>query len=79
MRKLILGVSLYWPLILMLVSFPIIFALLGRNSTWIGVALFVSFGVFGLLFERVWGPYFKRTRFGRVMEHDRVAHSSSAK
>ena len=80
MRKLILGVSLYWPVIAMLVTMGTVVAFMGRDHKWVALALCSIFAVFGLFFDRVWCPYFGRTRLGVMAGREIPNHfSSSAK
>jgi hypothetical protein len=80
MRKLILGVSLYWPILTMLAVMGATVATMGRSHKWTALILFLTFAAFALFFERVWCPYFGRTRLGVMAGREIPNHfSSSAK
>jgi hypothetical protein len=66
MRKLILGVSLYWPMVIGFLSgFLIDGIVMGRFTGWMEM-LGLMFGC-GLMY--LWVPYFRKTRFGIVVRH----------
>ncbi len=76
MRKLVLGVSLWWPMLLALPATVAVYLLLCKPSTDI-LTILVRLGwggIFGALVGAgamgFWYPRFRKTRFWDVMAHE---------
>lgn len=70
MRKLILGVSLYWPLILTIAATGVSFVTLGSIEKWGGLIAQIPFWVGCALWAHVWLPFYRSSKFGIAMRDE---------